>query len=168
MIDILFRGSDSIYKNKFIDIEMGKEYRIRILTNPYQIFYHIIDGSRLTIMCPRNSCKMCKSFSPTYPLWILGLIDRADGLFKMMILPQSLFRDMQRFVKDEDWGDPINYDIGLSYDKTSIIQWSVGPKTYRPLSESDLEIKNSIIQEEIDKLLIPMSEDKINLLLTFS
>ena len=127
-------------------IKTLKDGRYRILTTPYQGREHIF-GNVISIGCvyPKNECPLCIDISlpSSKPYWLLYAIDRSDNTSYVYKLDYGLFRQIQSFAKDYDWGNPTGYDIEI---KPSPTRFLVFAKQKIPLSAHD-----KLIADNIDK-----------------
>jgi hypothetical protein len=79
--------------------------------------------------------------------WLLYVIDRKTASVKLLDISRTIFESIKELNKDQDdWGDPTTYDINISVDKNGGASgyYKVTPKSKKPLSPADLELKQSM------------------------
>ena len=81
-----------------------------------------------------------------------------------MASEKEMITIIQDLAKDsEDWGDPQNYDINIKVNKNGGPSgyYSVMPKQKKPLSASDLEIKQGIDLEDMKRRVTPPTPEQV-------
>jgi hypothetical protein len=75
----------------------------------------------------------------------------------------SVFKSIQELVRDEDWGDPTQYDIDIKVDKNGGPSgyYAVVPKSKKPLSAGDLEIKQQVDLEDLKRRCTPPTPEQV-------
>ena len=161
---IMFTYWNSIYKDNLIDeiiSEEGDDFIFRCVGNPLMFKIHPITRTVL-VFCSLSECKLCKSSNDlTVNGWILPIIYKDE--LKVFVFGTNIYKCLQDVVKVV--GDPTMYDIHLV--NTNKI-WSGIALNKTPLTDDHLKIKESIDEKELKKLIAPLPQDKIDILLTFS
>lgn len=174
------KTSKSNNKDSFLKLEQGSNI-VRIITKPYEYLVHSYKahkddpGYGMKVMSssyhgPRDEFNGASDplMGPPYnlkpsPRWYIGVIDRKTQSAKIIDLSPSAFRGIQGLVRDEDWGDPSMYDIDIKVDKDGgpANYYIVNPKPKKPLSPSDLEIREGFDVESIERRCHPPTYEKV-------
>jgi hypothetical protein len=95
--------------------------------------------------------------------WLIGCIDRKTQSYKILDIGVSVFKAIQELVRDDDWGDPQNYDVNIKVDKAGGPNgyYSVIPKKAKPLTAADLEIKQMADLEELKRKCTPPTPEQV-------
>jgi hypothetical protein len=145
----LFDGKNAGKKDEWLRLAPGPNI-IRVLTLPYQYYQHQVKfdlgnkyGYRINCSTTKESgCPICESGDKPKRRWLLGVIDRKTGLYKILDVGFGVFKGIKGFVDDESWGPPENYDLSINCDPQAGPQrYSVVAKPARPLSATDLALQ---------------------------
>jgi hypothetical protein len=146
----LFDGKNAGKKDEWLRLMPGTN-QIRVLTLPHQYYQHQIKlefgnkyGYRVNCSTTKDSgCPICESGDKPKRRWLLGVIDRKTGLWKILDVGFGIFKEIKKFNDDvEDWGDPTTFDIVINCDPNGGPQrYSCVPKPKRPLSATDLALQ---------------------------
>jgi hypothetical protein len=162
-------------KDEWMKLKKGDNY-IRLVSKPFQYNVHKFKfvnglngdpGYGEKIKCCKTSadspCPACDLGSRFSQRWYFGIIDRADGRYKIFDMPSSVFTKVDGFRKSAKWGDPQNYDINIVMDPTAAAAnyYGVYPDPKEPLSEQDTQIKmTQVDQEGLKKMCQALSLEK--------
>jgi hypothetical protein len=142
------------YKELYQQFPRGT-HKVRIVTNPFQFAVHkgikaVGDaGFGRKVTCSKSSkddpCPLCeKGFKPQ-TRYLLGVISRATGTYKIMDINYSTLQDIKTLKNDPDWGDPFTYDLSIivNPDGGPAGYYTVNPVPAKPLSADDMRIKDN-------------------------
>lgn len=148
----------------FLKLKEG-DNRVRIITKPYQFLAHRFKAPKdpgfgvwIKSSLPNGKDPLADKGSKPKMRWYLGVIDRYTQSYKILEIGQTVFKSIQNLARDEDWGDPTQYDINIEVDKNggAAGYYRVNPKPKKPLSAEDLEIKqNSVDLDVLQQLTTP-------------
>lgn len=95
--------------------------------------------------------------------WLVGIIDRRTQSYKILDMSVSVFKSIQELVRDEDWGDPTQYDIDIKVDKNGgpTGYYTVIPKAKKPLSAADLDIKSQVDLDDLKRRCTPPTPEQV-------
>lgn len=95
--------------------------------------------------------------------WLVGIIDRRTQSYKILDMSVSVFKSIQELVRDEDWGDPTQYDIDIKVDKNGgpTGYYTVIPKSKKPLSAADLDIKSQVDLDDLKRRCTPPTPEQV-------
>mgnify|MGYP006357061869 CR=1 FL=1 len=151
-------------KDQYMRLDGGSN-RMRIVTRPAQYHVHAFKeegdagfGEKIRCSFPaHNECPLCAMGSKQKNRWFVGIIDRKTQTYKILDIGQSVFKEIQAYSRNEDWGDPMKYDIDLVVDKKGGASgyYKVIAIPAKPLTEADLAIKKDIDHEYLQKKCTP-------------
>lgn len=164
-------------KDSFLRLNPGSNI-IRILTLPYAYYQHKYMpeggagrqwGYRIACSDPihRTDCPVCEKGDKAKRKWFLGVIDRKTGQYKVLDIGYSVFKDLQVYSNDSDWGVPHNPDSG--YDVDLVVNPEGGPQGYykavpkprKKLSPADMMILEQIDLEDLKRRSTPPDRAKV-------
>jgi len=160
-------------KDLYLRLEQGSNV-VRVLTKPHEYLCHQWKvnpadpgfGSRVNSSKFHGSDVLEEKYgSKPKRRWMLYVIDRKTASVKLLDISKSVFDGIRELVRDtEDWGDPSQYDIDIKVDKQggATGYYKVVPKSKKPMSPADLELKQGI---DTDLLLLkckPPTVDQMN------
>ena len=160
-------GAGGIGKDAWMRLNPGSNV-IRLLTLPHQYHQHryMVEGGKkygYRIDCAGQGCPLCQEGDKAKRRWLLGVIDRKTNTYKVLDIGFSVFKSIQTYAKDDEWGDPSGYDIDIVVDPNggSTGYYTVVTKRPRDLSDGD-----RLLQQEnpVDKLaarVVPPSIEKV-------
>jgi len=149
--------------------------KIRILTNPYVYDAHcvtrddtrIIETSKIVKCSMANgSCVACDSGNHVLHRWVVGVIDKADGRYKVLDLSMGFFKQIQNLTQMPDLDDPTEYDIDFYIDPDDdkirpttnngwIINSCARAGAKAPLPENDQKLADNVDLNSLKKLSEP-------------
>jgi hypothetical protein len=158
-------------KDTFLRLGPGSNI-VRLLTLPYQYHQHKLTlpggkkfGYRINCSGANGSCPICEMGAEhkAKRRWFLGVIDRKNNTYKTLDIGFAVFKAIQTLAKDEDWGDPSRYDIDIVVDPNggSTGYYTVVAKPPKPLSASDLVIKEENDPENLVRMTSPPTAEKV-------
>jgi len=158
-------------RDLFMRLDAGSN-TIRILTKPHEYLMHRYKtdpndpgyGERvLSSIYHGSDPLMERGFKPKRR-WLIGIIDRSTQSYKILDLGVSIFKGIQALTRDEDWGDPSQYDVDIKVDKKGgpTGYYTVTPKQPKPLTPADLEIKSQADLEELKRKCTPPTVEQVN------
>lgn len=132
--------------------DKGRVIHIRIASKPKYVNQHWItdtEGREVPANCDGEKCSYCGDDVPVKervkktPKFGWVVIDRDDGQAKVFTAPFSVARDIKGLAEDEDWGNPLLYDIKIkrtekpgSYYKVTPVPTGKG----KPLTKEEKEL----------------------------
>lgn len=151
---------------------------VRVLTQPFQYMNHKYKvegepgfGDNVRCSMPlHGSCPVCALGDKPKKRWYVAVIDRKDNLRKLLDISVAVFGQIKDLNASEDWGDPIHYDINIKMDKNSPSPqqyYSVLPKSKKPLTETDLALKEEVNEEDIATKCTPPTPENVASRLNF-
>lgn len=176
-------------ESKFLKMDEG-DNKVRLLTKPSQYWQHKYkppgdNGYGYRVLCSKagnnasGTCPLCdivakearekvpqdrKSVTKAQKRWLVGVIDRKSASYKILDISKTVFQAVQDLYNDEDWGDPIQYDINIKVNRKGgpTGYYGVTPKNAKPLSEADLELKdNEMDQDDLIKRCQPLTPEQV-------
>lgn len=166
-------GDRKNVKDLFMKLEKGSNI-VRIITTPHLYMQHrwkpegdpASYGYRVMCSAVHGSCPICSmggDDSKAKRRWLLGVIDRKTNSYKILDVSVMVFKAVQGLVKDEDWGNPDKYDIDIKVDQTAgpAGYYTVNPKPHKPLTATDLSLKDNADLEELKRRVSPPTPDKV-------
>lgn len=154
-------------KDEYLRLEQGSNV-VRLVTKPHEYLVHRFKahdkdpGYGERVLSSKFYGEDVLEAAP-YNLkakrrWLVGVIDRKTQSYKLLDISKSVFDGIRELVRDaEDWGDPSQYDIDIKVDKQggATGYYKVIPKSKKPLSAADLEIKQNVDLENLKRKCTP-------------
>lgn len=146
---------------------------VRILTKPFEYWQHKYKanekdpgfGERVMSSYPLHGTDPLMDNFGMKPKrrWLVGIIDRATSSYKILDLSPTAFKKIQELSRDEDWGDPSQYDIDIKVDEDggATGYYNVIAKPKKPLSATDLELKNQVDLEDLKRRTTPPTPEEM-------
>lgn len=154
-------------KGKDLYLKLGSGSNIvRLLTAPYQYYQHKFKfpnektgyGHRINCSGAHGSCAVCAQGDKPKRRWLVGVLDRKSNAYKVLDISWAIFKNVQDYNRDIDWGDPTSYDIDIVVNPNAppANYYSTVPKPKKPLSANDMVIKDQAdVQFLIDRTTAP-------------
>lgn len=153
-------------KDIWLRLEEGVN-EIRIITQPFQYLVHKYKkegdsgfGQKVGCSAIHGSCQLCDLAASTKdatlkakPRWLLGVISRKSGMYKILDVGWSVFNGIRKLAKNTSrFGDPTKYDINIEVDKNggATGYYTVQGYGREPLSADDQKIRDT--QVDLDDL----------------
>jgi hypothetical protein len=132
--DDVFSGENKKQQNNkdiWLRLKDGSN-EMRILTQPFQYLVHKYKkegdpgfGQKVYCSSIHGSCPLCASGDKAKPRWLLGVISRADGTYRILDISFAVFGQIRKYARNtKRFGDPTKYDIDIVVDKNG------SPTTY--------------------------------------
>jgi hypothetical protein len=157
-------------KDLFMRLDSGSNV-VRLVTKPHEYLVHRYKvsetdpgfGERILSSIYHGRDPLIEMGHEPKRRWLVGIIDRKTQAYKILDMSVSVFRGIQKFVRDEDWGDPSQYDIDINVDKQggATGYYTIVPKPKKPLSAADLEIKEQVDLEDLKRRCTPPTPDQV-------
>lgn len=159
-------------KDLFLRLDEGSN-ELRIVTAPYQYLVHKIKkepnnpkdfGQKVSCSAVHGSCPACDSGDKAKPRWLLGVISRKTGTYKILDVSFAVFSQIRKYARNTArWGDPTKYDIDIVVDKNGspMSYYSVQAISKEPLSAADQVIKDSVDYDDLKRRVTPLTPDQV-------
>jgi hypothetical protein len=156
-------------KDEFLRLAPGSNV-VRLLTLPHQYHQHRYlpeggkkYGYRINCSGDKEACPLCKSGDKAKRRWFLGVVDRKTSTYKILDIGFSVFKSIQTLAKDDDWGDPSRYDLDIVVDPNggATSYYTVVAKPPKPLSSTDLSLREEHPSTELEERVVPPTVEKI-------
>lgn len=156
-------------RDSFLRLEKGSNV-LRVITSPFQYTVHrykkegdVGFGQRVMCSAANGSCSLCALGDKAKRRWLLGVVDRKTKAYKILDIGISVFKAIQQLTRDDEWGEPIKYDIDIKVDPNggATNYYNVMPKIPKPLSADDIQIKDMLDVEELKRRCLPPTPDKV-------
>lgn len=170
--DVFEDKKNSNNKDLFLRLDEGSN-ELRILTQPSQYLVHKIKkdpnnpkdfGQKVSCSASHGSCPACDLGDKAKPRWLLGVISRKTGTYKILDISFAVFSQIRKYAKNTArWGDPTKYDIDIVVDKNGspMSYYSVQAISKEPLSAADQVIKDAIDYDDIKRRVTPLTPDQV-------
>lgn len=160
--DDVFAGENKKQTNSkdlFLRLDEGTN-EMRIITQPFQYLVHKYKkegdsgfGQKISCSMIHGSCPLCALGDKAKPRWLLGVISRKTGTYKILDISFAVFGQIRKYARNTArWGDPTKYDIDVVVDKAggATGYYSVQAISKEPLSAKDQEVRDT--QVDLDDL----------------
>lgn len=159
-------------KDLFLRLDNGDNV-VRIITKPHEYLVHTVKldpkepgfGHRIMSSQFHGSDPLTEPPYNSKPKrrWYIGVIDRKTASYKILDMSTQVFKGIQELVRDEEWGDPSQYDVNIKVDKEGgpSSYYNVIPKNKKPLSSADLEIRQNVDLEELKRKCTPPTPEEV-------
>lgn len=157
-------GEKKNTKDLFIRLDEGSN-EMRIITQPYQYLVHKYKkegdpgfGQKVPCSAIHGKCPLCAIGDKAKPRWLLGVISRKTGTYKILDISFAVFSQIRKLAKNtQRWGDPTKYDIDIVVDKNGspTTYYTVQPISKEPLSAADQVIKDNIDFDDLKRRVTP-------------
>lgn len=159
-------------KDLFLRLDEGSN-EVRIVTQPFQYLVHKIKkdpnnpkdfGQKVSCSAAHGSCPACESGDKAKPRWLLGVISRKTGTYKILDISFAVFSQIRKYAKNSArWGDPTKYDIDVVVDKNGspMSYYSVQALPKEPLSAADQVIKDAADIDDLKRRVTPLTPDQV-------
>lgn len=110
-----------------------------------------------------KNCPLCAAGDRPKKRWLVGVIDRKDGTYKILDISVAIYQSIQVYNKKKQYGDPIRYDIDIAVNRQggATGYYIVTPSIPEALSENDLKIVNGINPDNLVRKCSPPSSDQV-------
>ena len=155
-------------KDLFLRLDEGSN-EVRLLTQPFQYLVHMFKkegdtvgfGQKILCSALNGSCPLCALGDEAKPRWLLGVISRKTGTYKILDISRSVLTAIKKYNKNPRFGDPTKYDINIEVDKNggATGYYSVQGLQKEPLSAADQVIKDGIDFDDLKRRVTPPTPD---------
>lgn len=164
------QGERKNSKDLFLRLDEGSN-EMRLITQPYQYLVHKHKkegdagfGQKVSCSAIHGSCPLCAIGDKAKPRWLIGVISRKTGTYKILDISFAVFSQIRKLAKNtQRWGDPTKYDIDIVVDKNggATGYYSVQPISKEPLSAADQAIKDSVDFDDLKRRVSPPTPDAV-------
>lgn len=159
-------------KDLFLRLDEGSN-EMRIVTQPFQYLVHKIKkdannpkdfGQKVSCSAAHGNCPACETGDKAKPRWLLGVISRKTGTYKILDISFAVFSQIRKYAKNSArWGDPTKYDIDVVVDKNGspMSYYSVQAISKDPLSAADQVIKDSADIDDLKRRVTPLTPEQV-------
>lgn len=157
-------------KDLFLRLEEGSN-EMRLVTQPFQYLVHKYKkegdpgfGQKVSCSQIHGSCPLCASGDKAKPRWLLGVISRKTGTYKILDISFAVFSQIRKLARNtQRWGDPTKYDIDIVVDKNggATGYYSVQPISKEPLSAADQKIKDDADLDDLKRRVTPPTPELV-------
>ncbi len=158
-------------KDLFLRLTEGSN-ELRLVTRPYQYLVHKYKkepnnpkdyGTKIACSAIHGSCPLCNQGNQAKPRWLLGVIDRKSGSYKVLDVGYAVFQQIRKLAKNAKWGDPTKYDIDVLVDPHggATGYYTCQPLSKEPLSAQDQMIRDNADLEELKRRVTPPTPDAV-------
>lgn len=174
--DDVFNGSEgkknTNSKDLFLRLEEGSN-EMRLITQPFQYLVHKAKkdasnpkdfGQKVACSAIHGSCPLCETGDKAKPRWLLGVIERKKGTYKILDISFAVFSQIRKLARNtQRWGDPTKYDVDIVVDKNggATGYYSVQPISKEPLSATDQQIKDNVDFDDLKRRVTPPTPDVV-------
>jgi hypothetical protein len=167
-------GSGGGGKVEFLRFSQN-EAVFRVISKPFKYPVHKnvraegeTKGRKFPCSKENGSCPLCDAGLEPKLQYMLGVIDRATGTYKVIDIGWGIFSQIKGYANSKIWGDPSRFDIMVMKNPAS-----KGPADYylcqpvppSPLSIADQQIRDNIDLEYLRNKTSPPSPDTVEKLL---
>lgn len=169
--DDVYGGSEKKQTNAkdlFLRLEEGSN-EMRLITQPFQYLVHKYKkdgdpgfGQKVACSAMHGSCPLCTNGDKAKPRWLLGVISRKTGTYKILDISFAVFSQVRKLARNtQRWGDPTKYDMDIVVDKNggATGYYSVQPISKEPLSAADQKIKDDVDFDDLKRRVTPPTAD---------
>jgi hypothetical protein len=160
-------------KDLFLRLIEGTN-EVRLVTQPYQYLVHKCKkdkdskdpkdfGQKVSCAQLNGSCPLCDEGDRAKPRWLLGVISRKDGAYKILDISYAIFSQIRKLAKNPKKGDPMKYDLNIEVDPNggATGYYSVQSYDKEPLSAADQLIKDNVDFEDLQRRVTPLTLEQI-------
>lgn len=168
--DVFGGDKKQVKKDLWLRLEEGSN-EMRLITQPFQYLVHKYKkeddkgfGQKVSCSAVHGSCPLCDLGDKAKPRWLLGVITRKDGTFKILDISFAVFSQVRKLAKNvQRWGDPTKYDIDIVVDKNggATGYYSVQPISKEPLSAADQKVKDDIDFDDLKRRVTPPTPEEV-------
>lgn len=170
--DVFGDGDKKVSNSKDLFLRLdGGSNEMRLITQPFQYLVHKYKkegdpgyGQKISCSAIHGSCPLCLNGDKAKPRWLLGVICRKTGTFKILDVSFAVFSQIRKLARNTArWGDPTKYDIDIVVDKNggATGYYSVQPISKEPLSAADQQIKDNVDLDDLKRRVTPLTPDQV-------
>ena len=171
--DDVFSGGDGKKNTKdlFLRLDEGSN-EMRLVTQPFQYLVHKIKkdpnnpkdfGQKVSCSAAHGSCPACAEGDKAKQRWLIGVISRKTGTYKILDISFAVFSQIRKLNKNTKFGDPTKYDIDIVVDKNGspMSYYSVQAISKEPLSAADQVIKDAADLDDLKRRVTPLTPEQV-------
>ena len=168
--DDVFGGEKKNTKDLFLRLDEGSN-EMRLITQPFQYLVHKYKkegdqgyGQKISCSMIHGSCPLCAAGDKAKPRWLIGVISRKTGTYKLLDISYAVFSQIRKYARNtQRWGDPTKYDIDIVVDKNggATGYYAVQPIPKEPLSAADQQIKDAIDFDDLKRRVSPPTPEYV-------
>ena len=169
------KDKKSTDKDLWLRLKEGSNV-VRLVTQPHQYIVHRGIkkkgekgyGRKVSCSSIHGECALCAKGLKASPRWLVGVIDRESGQYRVLDISYQIFNDVRKLARKVDvWGDPQKYDIDIIVDKKGGPSgyYSVQPIPHKPLSPTDQNIRDNADLEFLKQKTQPLTPDVVQKIL---
>ena len=158
-------------KDLFLRLLEGSN-ELRLVTRPYQYLVHKFKkepqnpkdfGTKVSCSMIHGSCPLCAEGNVAKPRWLLGVIERKNGSYKILDVGYAVFQQIRKLAKNPKWGDPTKYDVDVLVDPHggATGYYTVQPLSKEALSAADQVTRDNADLEDLKRRVAPPSADVV-------
>jgi len=158
-------------KDLFLRLLEGSN-EVRLVTRPYQYLVHKYKkepnnpkdyGTKISCSAIHGKCVLCNEGNSAKPRWLLGVIERKTGSYKILDVGYAVFQQIRKLAKNPKWGDPGKYDVDILVDPHggATGYYTVQPLSKEPLSAQDQSVRDNADLEELKRRVTPPTPDQV-------
>jgi hypothetical protein len=157
-------------KDLFLRLDEGSN-EMRLITQPYQYLVHKYKkegdpgyGQKVYCSAIHGSCPLCTLGDKAKPRWLLGVLSRKTGTYKILDVSFAVFSQIRKLARNtQRWGDPTKYDVDIVVDKNggATGYYSVQPISKEPLSAADQQVKDNADIDDLKRRVTPPTADLV-------
>jgi hypothetical protein len=158
-------------KDLFLRLTEGSN-ELRLVTRPYQYLVHKYKkdsgnpkdfGTKVSCSAIHGNCPLCNQGNQAKPRWLLGVIERKTGTYKILDVGYAVFQQIRKLAKNGKWGDPTKYDIDVLVDPHggATGYYTCQPLSKEPLSAQDQVLRDNVDLEELKRRVSPPTPDAV-------
>ncbi len=156
-------------KDLFLRLDDGNN-ELRLVTQPFQQLVHKYKkdandkfGQKVACSAIHGSCPVCDMGDKAKPRWLVGVISRKTGTYKVLDISWAVFSSIKNLNQNPKWGDPNLYDINIFVNKNggATGYYSVQPLPKEPLSASDQLIKDNVDLDDLKRRCTPPTPEQV-------
>jgi len=151
-------------KDLFLRLDDGTN-EVRLVTQPYQYLTHKYKkdgdpgfGQKVNCCAANASCPLCAAGDKPKQRWLLGVISRKTGTYKVLDISYAVFSQIRKLAQNTArFGDPTKYDVDIFVDRNggAAGYYSVQALPKEPLSAADQEIKDKVDFDDLKRRVTP-------------
>lgn len=158
-------------KDLFLRLSEGSN-EVRLITRPFQYLVHKYKkdannpkdfGTKINCSAIHGNCPLCNQGNAAKPRWLLGVIERKTGSYKILDVGYAVFQQIRKLAKNQKWGDPTKYDVDILVDPHggATGYYTVQPLSKEPLSAQDQLLRDNADLEELKRRVSPPTPDMV-------
>lgn len=168
--DVNTGGNQNRKRDEYMRLQSGSN-RVRFLTKPFQYWVHKwkeegMQGFGEKVYCSKfhGACACCDADDKPKRRWYVGMIDRKTGTYKVLDIGVAIYQKIQGYSRDEDWGDPSQYDVDIVVDKNggATGYYNVIPKPKTQMSDEDINLKQDVDLEALKRRCLPPTPEGVD------